>query len=196
MVQKLKQHYSLKNLKLTFDLFLFAAAIPKCAGCTEPILDRFILKVLERTLAFQVSQVRRLSGSSQRQVLQQGRQGLLQRGLLQVYMFVMTSSYLLLGTFRIWYFTMVYLFLVTSMFKITIVLIIRTLSTAEVKRLGYWAENIDMGSLIEFFCNSLFSANPGRIMPVLMEKSKIKIVPRRHWTQNLLLVTLMLYWLC
>ncbi|KAA0203400.1 hypothetical protein HAZT_HAZT000861 [Hyalella azteca] len=25
------------------------ATIPKCAGCTEAILDRFILKVLERT---------------------------------------------------------------------------------------------------------------------------------------------------
>ncbi|XP_064650073.1 LIM/homeobox protein Lhx3-like isoform X2 [Lineus longissimus] len=27
----------------------FLEAIPKCAGCTEPILDRFILKVLERS---------------------------------------------------------------------------------------------------------------------------------------------------
>ncbi len=26
---------------------VFVAAIPKCAGCSEPILDRFILKVLE-----------------------------------------------------------------------------------------------------------------------------------------------------
>lgn len=27
----------------------FAASIPKCGGCQELILDRFILKVLERT---------------------------------------------------------------------------------------------------------------------------------------------------
>lgn len=34
---------------LTLFCFYISAAIPKCAGCGEPILDRFILKVLERS---------------------------------------------------------------------------------------------------------------------------------------------------
>ncbi len=41
-------HQSWISLVLFCPVSLFAAAIPKCAGCTEPILDRFILKVLER----------------------------------------------------------------------------------------------------------------------------------------------------
>lgn len=39
-------------LSILTDIFIinyFAASIPKCGGCQELILDRFILKVLERT---------------------------------------------------------------------------------------------------------------------------------------------------
>lgn len=35
-------------LRAVFFIY-FAASIPKCGGCQELILDRFILKVLERT---------------------------------------------------------------------------------------------------------------------------------------------------
>ena len=38
-----------------------------------------------------------------------------------------------------------------------------------------------------------FLPNPGRILPALVEKSKIKIVPSRDWTHNLQIFILMLY---
>lgn len=38
-----------RNESDTLLLFLSTASIPKCGGCGEMILDRFILKVLDRT---------------------------------------------------------------------------------------------------------------------------------------------------
>ena len=43
---------NLQTFNLIFTIFFFfsfTATIPKCGGCHELILDRFILKVLERT---------------------------------------------------------------------------------------------------------------------------------------------------
>ena len=43
----------------------------------------------------------------------------------------------------------------------------------------------------------LFLPNSSRILPALMEKSKIKkMAPNGNWTQDFLIITLVLYWLC
>ena len=72
-------------------------------------------------------------------------------------MFVVTPSCLLLVTFRIWFSKVVYFFLVKSVFKITIILIICSLSTATVKRNWYWTGNTDMGSLV---ASSVYQCRP------------------------------------
>ena len=45
----LLDQYQFWNIHTVLFFIIFSEAIPKCAGCGDPILDRFILKVLERS---------------------------------------------------------------------------------------------------------------------------------------------------